>query len=548
MLSKNMRHVYFYAKFSKPFVSYGIATDDVLQQGKTKAEGKNIKMYVQFNDPGEVLVTTGLSHVSAEGALKNLQTEVSEPDFKRIQKAAKTAWQTALSNFLVEGGAPPKPVQSQAPASIYSPYSYSNSGKKIEMPDFALLKQTAFITALYHTMLSPAVANDADGQYRINDKIAEARGFTFYDVSGFNNEYGARYPLLTLTDSKRTIDIIKSYIVSPAADSTANALIPLIVDAYAKGIKDFDAEQAYNHMKAVANSNTLGRDAYRKLGYVPVTVWGSVTKTLKYAYQDWCIAQMAKMLNKSQPEQAEYLQRAQNWKNLFNTKNSFIQSRVNGEFAASFDAAINSAVYSGGSAWQHVLAIPYDVDGLITTLGGKDKLEEKLDELISAEFQQQGTTISSYNYYIPYLYAFTNNPQKAQNYLNRLMRRYPSVPDGLPEDDRQGEVSAWYALNCLGVYNIAPGQNLFNIGLPQFDRTVLWLNNDKIFTILNSGASLGRQNIYIQGMNIDEKDYGKLYINYQDIAQGGDFEVFTGTLPNKLVMQALEKPVIKAEK
>ncbi|RYZ95886.1 MAG: glycoside hydrolase family 92 protein, partial [Sphingobacteriaceae bacterium] len=515
------RHSYFHTKFSKPFKTYGIAVDDNIQQGK-RAEGKNIKMYVQFDNPGEVLVKTGLSHVSTDGALKNLQSEIPDFDFKKIHKAARTAWLNELAKIDVEGSVP-----SKADESAFAANGNNNRPiKKTVTPDLAALKLKSFYTALYHTMLTPTIGSDIDGQYRIIDnKLSTAQGFTYYDVSGFNSEYDAKYQLLTLTDPIRTAEMIKSYLASESTD-TAGYIIPFIADALTKGIKEFDTIQAYNKIKALVNSNTGGREGYRKNGFVSSVVPGAVNKTLRYAYQDWCIAQMAKTLNNNS-DQIEYLVRAQNWKNLHN-KQSNIKIPVKDDWL-----------------------VPYDISTVAEYSGGKEKLEARLDEVFfgeptdAAKFKGKYDEANVFANYMPYLYSFTSAPQKTQQAISRIINSYTTTPGGLQANDSRGQQSAWYVLSSLGIYNIAPGQPLYNIGLPQFNKAVINFDNDKTFTITNAGAVLSRNNLYIQGLNLDKNGYDKLYINYQDTMKGGDLEIFTGTLPNKLVMQALEKPVLK---
>ncbi len=571
------QYVYFYAKFSKPFKTYGIALNDVLQTDKQKAEGKNVKMYIRFDDPKEVIVKVGISSVSADGALNNLNTEVPDFDFKKVQKAAKNAWINALAKIDVEGGAP---AGQQSPQRSMSPYAKGGKAKETVVKqgrpiDYARRKQTIFYTALYHTMLAPNIYSDVDGRYRgMDDNIHTAEGFTYYTVFSLWDTFRAEHPLFTLIDRKRTNDFIKSFLamydhggllpIWPLASyetfcMIGNHSVPVIVDAYSKGIKDFDAEKAFTAMTAAVNRNQFGLDSYRKNGVVLADdEHESVSKTLEYAYDDWCIAQMAKMLNKV-AEYHEFIKRAQYWKNVYNTQTGFVNARTNGGWFAPFNPTDVNNNYTEGNAWQYTFLMPQDIETLIKTIGGKEAFETKLDELFTTTEKLSGRQqdditglIGQYahgnepSHHIAYLYNFTDAPEKTQHYLSRIMNTlYSDKPDGLAGNEDCGQMSAWYVMSALGMYNIAPGQQQFNIGLPQFDRATLNLENGKKFNIVNTSAGTGRDNVFLQGMNLNKHAYDKLYLNYDDIANGGELEVFNGRLPNKLFMQDLEKPTSK---
>ncbi|MDB5023345.1 MAG: hypothetical protein JWP78_1100 [Mucilaginibacter sp.] len=572
--------VYFYARFSKPFKSYGIARNDSLQQGKNKMQGKNIKMYIQFDNPGQVISKVGISSVSADGALKNLDAEVPDFDFKKVEKAAKSDWNTELNKIQVEGGSPPISEEAQNTQNHhggYSPSAHNRPQQQKQQPatNWAKIKQTVFYTALYHTMLAPNVYSDVDGQYRgLDQKIHKAEGFDYYTVFSLWDTFRAEDPLFTIINRKRTVDFIKSFLamyeqggllpIWPLASSETycmigNHSIPVIVDAYAKGIRDFNAQEAFTAMKAAVNRNQFGLDSYRKNGGVLAgDEHESVSKTLEYAYDDWCIAQMAKMLNKPQ-DYTEFIKRAQYWKNVYNDQNGFMQARVDGGWYAPFNPTDINNKYTEGNAWQYSFLVPQDVEGLISRMGGKNKFEARLDELFTTESKLSGREqadvtglIGQYahgnepSHHMAYLYNFTDSPDKTQMWVNRILKdQYSILPDGLSGNEDCGQMSAWYVMSSLGIYTITPGQTQYQIGLPQFDKAVINLENGKKFTITNSGSGVSFQNIYLQGMSLNKKPYNKLYLDDQDIAGGGDFEVYTGRLANKLFVQDLEKPIAK---
>ena len=257
---------------------------------KTRVQGKNIKMFVQFDNPEEVISEVGISSVSTDGALNNLNTEVPDFDFKRIQKDARALWNTQLSKIEVDGGTlntteqpiiqGPKSITSNSPSSQKRKarpvtQTYTNQPKK---------KQVIFYTALYHAMLAPNVYSDADGQYRgMDQKVHKADGFDYYTVFSLWDTYRAEDPLLNLIDRKRTLDFVKSFLamyeqggllpIWPLASNetfcmVGNHSIPVIVDAYAKGIRGFNSEEAFTAMKSAVNRNQFGLDSYRKNGVV----------------------------------------------------------------------------------------------------------------------------------------------------------------------------------------------------------------------------------------------------------------------------------------
>ena len=575
--------VYFYAKFSRPFKTYGIANNDLVDEGKKRLQGKNIKMYIRFDNPGEVISKVGISSVSAEGALKNMDAEVPDFDFKKVQKEAKALWINELAKIEVEGGGPSSAAQ-QEPNTRNNNTGYNSrtgynrnspANKKEPVIDYAKIKMTTFYTALYHAMLAPNVYSDVDGGYRgLDQKVHKADGFNYYTVFSLWDTYRAEDPLLNLIDRKRTLDFIKSFLamyeqggllpIWPLASNetycmVGNHSIPVIVDAYAKGIRDFNVEEAFTAMKSAVNRNQYGLDSYRKNGVVlSDDEPESVSKTLEYAFDDWCIAQMAKMLNKPD-DYKEYIQRAQYWKNNYNNQNGFMQARANGGWFGPFEPTEINNNYTEGNAWQYSFLAPQDIEGLAARMGGKAAFEAKLDELFTTESKLSGRDqadvtglIGQYahgnepSHHMAYLYNFTDAPDKTQLYVNRILHdEYSDKPDGLSGNEDCGQMSAWYVMSSLGIYNIAPGQQQFQLGVPQFEKAVINLENGKKFTILNPGIGVSRANIYLQGLNLNKKAYNKLYIDYADIASGGEFEVYTGRLPNKLFVQDLEKPTSK---
>jgi len=538
--------VYFYAKFSKPFKTYGIASDDQLQDGKSKVQGKNVKMFIRFDNPGEVITKVGISSVSADGALRNLDAEVPAFDFDKVKTDAKTAWNKELLKIDVSGGGP--------------------SAEK------AHDKQVTFYTALYHCMIAPNTYSDVDGQYRgMDQKVHTAKDFTYYTVFSLWDTYRAEDPLFNLIDRKRTQDFVKSFLamyeqggllpIWPLASSetfcmVGNHSIPVIVDAYAKGIRGFDAEEALKAMKTTVNRNQFGLESYRKTGAVQADGEAeSVSKTLEYAIDDWCIAQMAKMMNKPK-DYAEFIQRAQYWKNVYNSENGFMQARTNGSWYAPFDPTEVNSNYTEGNSWQYSFLVPQDVEGLISRMGGKANFEHKLDLLFTTNSKLTGNDqpdvtglIGQYahgdepSHHMAYLYNFTDAPYKTQYYVNKILNeQYSPNPDGLSGNEDCGQMSAWYVISSLGIYNTMPGQQQFQIGMPLFGKAVIHLENGKTFTVLNPNANVNSANIYIQNLKLNNTAYNKIFLNYNNVYNGGELKVTTAKTPNKAYDKALIKP------
>ena len=574
------QYIYFDTKFNKAFKTYGIALNDTVQQGQNKVQGKNVKMYLQFDDPGEVISKVGISSVSAEGALNNLDTEVPDFDFKKIVKSARAEWNEQLNKIQVEGGAPPISTEqrsNQYQNGGYNPTGYNRPQQQKQAPvtDWSKIKQTIFYTALYHSMVAPNLYSDVDGQYRgLDQKVHKAEGFDYYTVFSLWDTFRAEDPLFTIIDRKRTLDFIKTFLamyeqggllpIWPLGSGETfcmigNHSIPVIVDAYAKGIRGFDAEEAFTAMKAAVNRQEPGLNSYRKNGVVLADDDAeSVSKTLEFAYDDWCIARMAKMLNKPD-DYAVFIKRAQYWKNVYNDQNGFMQARVNGGWYTPFDPTDINNNYTEGNSWQYSFLAAHDVESLIDKLGGHEKFEAKLDELFTTNAKLSGRDqadvtglIGQYahgnepSHHIAYLYNFTNSPEKTQAYISRILKdEYSNMPDGLSGNEDCGQMSAWYVISSLGLYTIQPGQTQYQIGLPQFDKATIYLENGKKFIIANSGSGVGFQNNYVQGMTLNNNSYNKLYIEDAVIQKGGEWDVFTGRLPNKLFIQDLEKPVSK---
>ncbi len=518
------QYVYFVARFSKPFSSVDLALNDTIRKELTEASGKNIKAVVNFQTASKeaILVKVGISAVSIDGARKNLEVEIPDWNFDGVKKAAEVAWNNELSKIEVEGGTKEQ--------------------------------QSVFYTAMYHAKLSPTIFMDVDGQYRgVDHKVHQANGFTNYTVFSLWDTYRALHPLFTIIDQKRTNDFIKSLLqmyddggrlpMWPLAGNYTDDMlgyhaVPVIVDAYMKGIRDFDVEKAFTAVRHSAELDKLGLKYYKKIGYLPCERQGeSVSKTLEYCYDDWCIAQMAKAMDKKSDYET-YHQRAHYWENVFDPSVGFVRGKnIERKWLTPFDPLVNSA-YSEGNAYQYMY-VPHDVDGLAVKMGGDKAFAKWLDVLftLSTGNNNRGA-IGQYwhgnepSHQLAYLYDYVGEAWKTQKLVNRILTDlYTTAHDGLAGNDDCGQISGWYILSSMGFYPVAPGQTIYAIGSPLFSKATINLENGKKFVIKANNSS--KENIYIQSATLNGENYSKSFLHHEEIMNGGDLVFEMGANPNK---------------
>jgi predicted alpha-1,2-mannosidase len=483
------QYVYAFIEFSQP-----MEINKVDYNGKNEGRLFNgIELAISFSKKvkqGEkLLIKVALSPTGDEGAQGN-STEIPHWNFEKVKKAAEELWNKELS--------------------------------KIEVTSTDKNKLTIFYTALYHTMMQPNIAQDLDGKYRGRDnKIHQAEGFDYYTVFSLWDTFRAAHPLYTLIDKKRTSDYINTFIkqyeqggrlpVWELASNETDCMIgyhsvSVIADAMVKGIEGFDYEKAYEAAKYSAMLDHLGLDAFKKQGFISIDdEHESVSKTLEYAYDDWCIAQMAMLLNKKEDYQY-FMLRSQNWKNLFNWETGFIQPKKNGGWDNPFDPKEVNNNYTEANGWQYTFFVPQDINGMIETMGGTAKFEAKLDEMFNAVSETSGRhqvditgLIGQYahgnepSHHVAYLYNFVNKPEKTKEKVHFILDNfYKNDPDGLIGNEDCGQMSAWFVLSSMGIYNVTPGQPFWTTTEPYFDkikvnfedgtsRTIDKLINDRMF-------------------------------------------------------------------
>lgn len=406
----------------------------------------------------ELLIKVALSPVSEENASKNMQAEIPHWDFDKVRKDAENKWSKYLNRIQIEGG-----TEEQ---------------------------RHVFYTALYHTLIHPSVWQDVNGDYRgLDNKVHNSGSFTYHSIFSLWDTYRGAHPLYTIICPEKVPDFINGFIDDfekaghlpvwnfPGNETwcmIGNHSIPVITDAYLKGFRGFDAEKALNAMIKSVNRNMFGLKQYREKGYIPADTEGeSVSKTLEYAFDDYCIAQMAKAMKK-EAIYKEYIKRSQNWENLFNPKTGFFQAKSNETFLEPFEPREVNHHFTEGNAWQYIFAVQHDVQGLITRLGGKRAFEAKLDTLFSGESKTVGRElvditglIGQYahgnepSHHVTYLYNYVNRPDKTANLVRKIMTEfYKNAPDGLIGNEDCGQMSAWYVLSAMSKYPVNPCYDL----------------------------------------------------------------------------------------
>ena len=524
------QHVYFRTRFSKPFTAVQMDTTAILKDGKRTATIARFDFDTQKGE--QILVNTALSGVSMEGAAQNLAAEVPEDNFDKYREAARDNWNRQLSKIAVKGDHKDDWVN--------------------------------FYTALYHTMLAPTIYSDVDGSYYGPDKkIHRTDGWVNYSTFSLWDTYRAAHPLFTYTEPERTNDMVQSFLAfyeqngrlpvwnfygSETDMMIGYHAVPVIVDAYLKGIGNFDPEKALEACVATANlDNYRGIGAYKELGYVPFNEkdsynaenW-SLSKTLEYAYDDYCIARMAEKLGKKEIAD-EFYKRSQNYRNVYNPATSFMQPRDDkGEFQKDFKADAYTPHICESNGWQYFWSVQHDIDGLIGLTGGKERFAQKLDSmftfhpsaddelpLFSTGMIGQYAHGNEPSHHVIYLYNAVDQPWKTQEYVAKVMNElYLNSPAGLCGNEDCGQMSAWYVFSAMGFYPVNPISGQYEIGTPLFPEVQLHLDNGKTFTV--KAPAVSKENIYIRSTKLNGKPYDKSYITHEQIMSGATLEFEMG--------------------
>ena len=533
---------YFVMEFSRPFDSAGVAQADKDVAGN-QTTGKETKGHFDFKTKAgeQILVRVGLSTVSIEGARNNLHAEIPDWDFDAVASAARKQWEKALNVFAME------------------------------TPDNNL-KQT-FYTALYHSLIAPTLLSDVDGQFRGPDgNVHQTKGYDYYTEMSLWDTFRAENPLLTLIQPARVNDLVNTMLahfkifgqqtlpVWPEGGKETwcmigNHSIPIITDAYLKGFRNWDANEALNDMIASTDKNREQLDAYRDQGFIP-TGKGvqSVSKVLEYAYDDACIARLAKALGKDDLAE-KYSKRSKNWENVFDPSTGFMRGKnADGSWVTPFGEkeinSINFNEYTEANAWQYNFFVLHNVPGLIAKLGGDDKFTARLDETFDTTEKIPNLdlipdvtgVIGMYAHgnepvhHVAYLYNYAGQPWKTQTRVRQVANTlYTNTPGGICGNDDCGQMSAWYVFTALGFYPVDPASGIYVLGSPLFDKATLQLDpkfaKGRSFTVIARNNSA--KNPYIQSATLNGKPFTRSWIAHDEITAGGILVLTMGPTPNK---------------
>ena len=524
--AKNQR-VYFAARFSSPVI--GTTFLNSLKNSIGQDTGRLAKAILQFNvNKKSLLVKVGISSVSTENALKAI-SEIGNNSFSQIAKKAEALWEKELQKIKIKT---------------------SNEADNIR-----------FYTALYRTCLAPVIHSDADGTYRNHqNKIIKKTKGQQYTIFSLWDTFRALHPLFTITQPGRLADMMNSMLqlkrdngLLPVWDIStweANTMtgyhaIPVLADAILKDVKGFDVNEAYEAMLLSANQKQRGTQDYIRFGYLPQDKEGwSVTVTLEYAYDDWCIAQVAKKLGKTE-DYNRFMKRSLSYKNLFDESTGFMRAKDStGKFIEPFDPLLSEHGFDGqyveGTAWQHSFFVPHDVNGLANLYGGKEKLIKKLDDLFDAPSILHGENASADvsgligqyahgnepSHHIIYMYTALGQPQKAAEKIKLVTDSlYKLGPDGLSGNDDCGQMSAWLVWSMMGMYPLNPASGEYVFGYPLLKEAVLQLPNKKSLLIKVNKIKKQGEAARIYKISFNGKTIPVLSISHKELLKGGVLEM-----------------------
>ena len=515
------QRVYFVMKFSKAFQDFEILENGAKISAKEiTAENTKIILNYETTSEEQIVVKTGVSSANIEGAYASLEKEAPDFNFDHYREEANETWEKELQKIKIET---------------------SNSDQK-----------SVFYTMMYQSMLAPTLLSDPNGNYKgANDSIENAKGFNRYDTFSLWDTFRAAHPLYTIIQQERVPDFIKSMLAhyqetgllpvwSMQGNETNMMLgyhsVPVIVDAYFKGF-DFDAELAYEACKASAMTSTRKIDVFAEKGYVPAEEkegdW-SVSKTLEYAYDDWCIAMFAKDLGKEDDYQY-FLERSGYWKNTYDSKTSFFRAKdENGEFIAGFNSKEYSDYFSESNAWQYYWFVPQDIPGLIETTGGEERFTQKLDSMFSFNPAADDKLpifstgmIGQYahgnepSHHVAYLYDYLGKPSETQKLVRQILtEQYKNEPNGHCGNEDCGQMSSWYIFSSMGFYPVNAAQGTYLLGAPLFESAQINLPGGKKFSIKTS--NFAEENQFVAEVILNGTELDRAYITHKEIIEGGE--------------------------
>lgn len=525
--------IFFAIQSSVPLDHFTVYDDGKPLEGNN-GKGKGVKGVISFDKaPSLLQLKVGISPVSTAGALANIKAEIPHWDFNKVRREAKEKWNKELSRIRIS--------------------TPSAQTKRI------------FYTALYHTMIDPALFNDHNGDYRGADKkVYTNAAFTNYSVFSLWDTYRAVHPLYTILQPQRTADMVNTMLAifdqqgklpiwhlmgNETGTMVGISSLQVIAEAWLKGIKGFDVNRAWNAIRTTTMSDSLGMLYVKNFAAIPADKERrSVAKGLEYAIADGSVALLAQQLNKQEDYQY-YRKRAENYKLYYDPVNHFFRGKLsNGNWAPDFDPLrANNTIYAEGNAWQYLWLAPQDVTGLIDLLGGTALFNKRLDSMFSLETAPETKgladltgTIGQYahgnepSHHIAYLYTYGGRQWKTAEKVRTIMKEmYRDKPDGIIGNEDCGQMSAWYIFNALGFYPVFPASGKYIIGSPVIDKATIQLAGGRQFTVVVENNS--ERNKYVQSIELNGKIHSNCYLLHTDIVHGGTLKITMGATPNTAV-------------
>lgn len=555
---------YFYAEFSRPFDTYGAFTNSKIAAGNPEISGQKIGTYLTFNDPSApVEVRIGISYIDENQAKDNLYREMHEKTFEQVAEESHNIWKEVLGRIKVDGGTE--------------------------------RQMRIFYTSLYRSM-ERMVNISENGRYfsGYDKKVHKDNGHPFYVDDWLWDTFRCHHPLLFILEPKTQVDMVQSYVkmyeqsgwmpTFPQFYGDFSAMIgfhsaALLWDTYQKGGTDFDVETGYEGLRKNAMSGTMlpwrsgpmcSLDSfYIKNGWYPALPEGAtetepmvhsfekrqaVAVTLEHSYDDWCLAQLAKALGKSD-DYKYFSKRAQNYRNVFNPATGFMAPKMaDGNWVEPFDPQLSGGIgsrmyFAENNAYIWNFSVMHDIPGLIQLMGGAENFTKRLDNLFNEptkiakwQFMGQFPDATGLNgmfpagnepsFHVPYLYNYAGKPWKTQRRIREIMEMwFDDSPLGLPGDEDGGALCSWYVFSAMGFYPVTPGNGLYAIGSPFFKNVEIKLPDGKTFTVKADNVS--KQNKYIQSAQLNGKELNRAWIKHSEITEGGTLEFTMGDRPNK---------------